>query len=63
MVVGGLLEGELIIRLRDIGCLKTPKLDVGADVKLEAKIGRFGISFQKDIMPINGKPVGSQWIC
>ena len=63
LAYGGYANGQLTFRMRNIGCGRTPLLDIYVDVQVKISISRFAVNYGDKFQLVKGQQVGSQWNC
>ena len=55
--------GEIKLRLRNIGCQRTPIMDIGLDLKAHIGIGGYKVKYNKHFTVWQDTAIGSRWNC
>jgi len=63
LIIGGVVNGQLTFRISELGCGRTPKLDIFVDVSVEVKVLGFGLEKEAKFELVKGKQIGGAWTC
>lgn len=56
-------SGEIKLRLRNIGCQRTPIMDIGLALKASIKVGKYGVDYSNRLDVWKDTYIGNKWNC